>query len=454
MSEHHESPDDTAKPSADAEVVCPECFYTFWPQVDSVEMTRCPQCGHRFPRSGGHALEDHANPFGPFQQPRNSRIKVAKNGDTRFYRIPGDLPSPAVNKVFIYLNIIAAGICAYVFLTAERPLGLQTVVSMFLPACFLLTVLYAWFCGVRDQSTIYEIWLTPQSLRVRRIFRGQRNFLIPITAIDEVRRKGDGSADTEAWTDYHIEIGAGSQLIKIEASLSAAEQHWLCWEIREYANHHGAPLILPRRRVPSYQRAVATEVVDARWNEPPTARPGARIERTLADGNLIFRIPRGKCDRVMLAASGGFFFFPVVLALQFLLPNFPRVFPPRDDGWVFFVVFAGVGSVLLHRVLTHGLSTHELTLGPSISRLRRKWIFTSDSKLSTRAITTVRSFEFFRHSTVPTMGLLITDGARELRIKAALSVDERRWLTEEICEFTRQHGAQVGSAGEEVEPRE
>lgn len=441
------------KKRKDSEVVCPKCYFTFWPLADldpadlsALRMNpQCPQCDHSFTREQSVRVEDEENKFGPFERPVDSRIQVGEKNGTRFYKIPGHEIWLPTHIFIIAANILTLGWLAYVLVTVPRGLGDWS--RLFGPVIVLFVLLNILLHYLRAVYTTHELTLGPRTLLLRRSYIRQQDYSVPTTDINGVRRVLTSSGDSKVDREYGIEITAGWDRIKFSCPVSDADQNWLCWNIREFVHQHGAPLALPVMNKSSHGPGDAVPGDD---QQPATlgSRPGARIERLMENGKLIYRIPRGRCAITLFGVAACFLVFPAFLVGSFVISDTP---PPRQvllQASPFIIIFGGIGIGLLHHVLVHGFATHELVLGSRTTRVRRKLIFVKESKVSTKAITRVWSYETLQNKGEPTNGLKIDAGKRTLKIETGLSVDERRWLAEDIRNYARQFGAEVEAAEE------
>jgi predicted RNA-binding Zn-ribbon protein involved in translation (DUF1610 family) len=176
----------------------------------------------------------------------------------------------------------------------------------------------------------------------------------------------------------------------------------------------------------------------------PLKQPaGSRIERRVPSADeLLFYIPP--------AGTGGFFIIFGAIWSAFMLPFlFLLVIaggsadqPPPPLGMKIFIgVFGAIGLCMIYAGIRQKYASHLLYLSSELIRMQRLLLFRSTYSLQPADVRHVKLVEFYSQNDRKVCGIEIGAGPRQIRFGSALQDDEKKWLTWEIRNFLRQHGA-------------
>ena len=229
-------------------VACPKCGTTFTPFAgreltkfsELQERVPCPKCGHAFAMiaiSGSGTAEANANPPGPFAKPVDSRIEMVSDpGEWRF-NIPRSKGGWTLLVFAIIWNAFTVPIAAGFFMMRGKSHdGPPVLLVALFPAAGAVLLYWA----LRLKLATHVLTLSPQVVRLRRLFLLRRNYEVPTHEVGSVRK-------TVFYTQNHkpvfgIEITAGNRRIRFGSQLTDGEKNWIAWQIRDFARSRGAPL--------------------------------------------------------------------------------------------------------------------------------------------------------------------------------------------------------------------
>ena len=230
------------------ELACPRCQHRFKPFAAAppetfAELTKavpCPKCGHtfRFDEGANAAIEAQANPAGPFAKPADSRIEMSAENGAWVFQIPRCRGSFGMVIMAVFWNLVSWPMTMAIL--GEKKDLFHAPPLWLLPALFPALGLGLLYVAIRLKFSTHQLTLAPQTVRLRRKLILHKDRELPVGEITGVRKKEFYQQNYRPV--YGIEITAGSRRIRFGSALSEDEKNWICWQIREFARQHGAPL--------------------------------------------------------------------------------------------------------------------------------------------------------------------------------------------------------------------
>lgn len=230
------------------ELACPRCQHRFKPFAAGppqtfAELARpvpCPKCGQtfRFNEVAKAATEAAGNPPGPHPKPADTRIEMSAENGAWVFHIPRTRGSFGMIIMAVFWNLVSWPMA--IAILGEKKNFLHPPPLWLLPAIFPALGLGLLYVALRLKFSTHRLTLAPQTVQLRRKLILHKDRVLPVGEITGVRKKEFYQQNYRPV--YGIEITAGSRRIRFGSALTEDEKNWLCWQIREFARQHGAPL--------------------------------------------------------------------------------------------------------------------------------------------------------------------------------------------------------------------